>query len=288
MTRRELLIGGIGSAISLCGCNSPHPINNLASSFRRKYPALFQYIQSMQYIPTGTYTYGAPEKPSLGINATSAFRIGPVNCHFDNSQSILGQRLDVSPFWLGQTPVTWAVWKEYRGPDNFMDNTPSWGMPDNHPVVSISSYDIYDSPDKVVHEGGFLAWATKVSGIRFSIPTVVEFEYAARGGKDGFYYPWGNDGENESFYWASRGPKKRKMTAPVNRQHNIYTNGYNLTDMCGNVRQFCHNLTGSGSEIIVKGGGWKDEGGAIRNDVTKTMQLWESDLNTGLRLRAYI
>lgn len=138
----------------------------------------------------------------------------------------------MSPFRMGATPVTWGMWKEYRqsvsvpGKDIKLPDDPGWGYPDDHPVVRVSWDDIMDP-------SGFCEWASGVAGFKLTLPTDAQWEYAARGGKDGLKYPWGNDFD-ESKLWCYG-----NQTAAVDRTNRIYRNGYGLTDMVGNVWQWC-------------------------------------------------
>ncbi|MFM7188108.1 MAG: formylglycine-generating enzyme family protein, partial [Armatimonadota bacterium] len=103
---------------------------------------------------------------------------------------------------------------------------PSWGYPDDHPVVNVSWEDIMDP-------GGFCEWASKTAGIKLTLPTEAQWEYAARGGKDGLEYPWGDEFDPFKLWYSET------QTAAVDRSNRIYRNGYGLTDMAGNVWQWC-------------------------------------------------
>ena len=138
---------------------------------------------------------------------------------------------------MGSTPITWGMWKEYRksftvpGKEVKLPDDSGWGYPDDHPVVNVSWDDIMGS-------GGFCDWASEKAGLKLTLPTDAQWEYAARGGKDGLEYPWGNDFD-VSKLWCSRTSGDVKQTAAVDRTNRIYRNRYGLTDMVGNVWQWC-------------------------------------------------
>ena len=195
-----------------------------------KYPWLNWYVSNLKSIPGATYRFG-----------------------FTKDQTRAASRITMSPFRMGATPVTWGMWKEYCKAETVrMPYKPEWGYSDDHPVVNVSWEDIMKS-------GGFCEWASGVAGFKLTLPTDAQWEYAARGGKDGLQYPWGNDFD-DSKLWCSRelgvisrtarivdgnvriyrsGYGLVDTTAPVDRTNRIYRNGYGLTDMVGNVWQWC-------------------------------------------------
>jgi formylglycine-generating enzyme required for sulfatase activity len=173
------------------------------------YPQLNWYVSNLRSIPGGQFHWGAsPSEEESGILIT------------------------MSPFRMGSTPVTWGTWKEYceaksvRRPEE-----PAWGYPDNHPVVNVSWEDI-------MNPGGFCEWASGVSGFKLTLPTDAQYEYAARGGQDELEYPWGNDFD-KSKLWCETLFDRQGKTAAVDRTDRTYRNGYGLTDMVGNVCQWC-------------------------------------------------
>ena len=119
-------------------------------------------------------------------------------------------------------------------------------------------------------KGGFCAWASDIAGFRLTLPAEARFEYAARGGRSGLQYPWGNSFDDSKLWCSSS--KVRTSTAPVNRASNLFRNSYGMTDMVGNVWQWCSDLYGPysssskndptgpsstlGNNRCVRGGSW--------------------------------
>ena len=171
-----------------------------------KYPWLRWYVSNLKSIPGGTYRFG-----------------------FSKDQKRSAPRITISSFRMGATPVTWGMWKEYCKAESVrMPVDPGWGYPDNHPVVLVSW-------DDIMYPGGFCKWASGVAGFKLTLPTDAQWEYAARGGKDGLEYPWGNNFDKSKLWFDTTTDK----TAAVDRTDRIYRNGYGLTDMVGNVWQWC-------------------------------------------------
>ena len=184
---------------------NPETMNQLS-----EYSHLRWYLSNLRSIPDGTYRWGAsPYQGESGI------------------------QIPMSSFRMGATPVTWGMWKEYCKAESVrMPEDPGWGYPDNHPVVSVSWNDIMD-PD------GFCEWASGVAGFELTLPTDAQWEYAARGGQDGLEYPWGNHFDESKLWYSKAELADASKTSAVDRTDRNYRNGYGLTDMLGNVWEWC-------------------------------------------------
>ncbi|MDE2361701.1 MAG: formylglycine-generating enzyme family protein [Hyphomicrobiales bacterium] len=157
---------------------------------------------------------------------------------------------DISQWW---TFVDGADWRHPEGPRSNLDGR------QNHPVVQVAIEDAE----------AYARWA----GHR--LPTEAEWEFAARGGRDGAPYVWGDEPDSDDAPKANRwrgvfptldlGSKGFKRTSPVGC---FPANGYGLYDMAGNVWQWTssawsedHRITdasaraGEGAaSYVIKGG----------------------------------
>jgi len=202
---------------------------------------------TLRDLPAGTFTMGSDSAPDW----TDGWRI---------------HRVTLSAFRMGATPVTVGMWREYSDATGAkMPEAPEWGWIEDHPIVNVKWVDIMGWNG----QGGFCTWASDLVGYRLTVPTESQWEYAARGCAEGIEYPWG-DTYDDSKGWGSP-VTHRASTAPVFRSTNIHRNCYGLSDMVGNVWEWCSDWYGayptqsvsdplgasSGDSRCLRGGSWQ-------------------------------
>ena len=188
----------------------------------------------------------------------------------------------VSDFYLGKTEVTNDQFKQF-------DAKHSSGISDGvtlddgkQPVVNVSWEDAV----------AYAKWLSQKSGQSYRLPTEAEWEYAARAGSKQSRF-WGDTPDEACKYAnvADLTAKKQRpkwttffcddhfmVAAPVG---SFLANGYGLSDMMGNVWEWCEDVYnseaygklpkdnpvygGSGEYHVMRGGGWSNGPLGIRS-----------------------
>ncbi len=178
----------------------PKPTIRRSSKGLSDYPHLLRYVNELVAIPRGEVA-----RLKHGVSAETL---------------------------MGATPVTVALWREYCQSVNLPLTRAIGGSPDL-PVTSISWIDIIG----LNRDMSFTRWFTDMTGMQCSLPTEAQMRFAAVGTADD-RVPWGTVNDESLVMWCST---KTKRTGPgsVYRTRNIYRNKFGLTDMIGNVRQWC-------------------------------------------------
>lgn len=151
----------------------------------------------------------------------------------------------VADFWIGKYLVTQALW------ENVMGENPSHFKAKNRPIESVKWDEVHV----------FLEKLNKITGLKYRLPSEVEWEYAARGGKFscGFLYAGGNNLKEVG--WDKR--NSHQETKPVGLK---LPNELGLYDMSGNVWEWCidhwQDSDSSAKESrldrrrVIRGGSW--------------------------------
>lgn len=183
----------------------------------------------------------------------------------------------LSPYYIGETEVTQALWKAVMG------KNPSNWKGDNLPVEKVSWEDCQQFIEKL----------NQKTGAHFRLPTEAQWEYAARGGKksQGYKYSGSNNLGDVAWYTDNSSSKTHDVKTKQPNELGLY-------DMSGNVWEWCQDWYGSynsnaqtdptgpssGSDRVNRGGSWLNYArfcrSSSRDDITPSLR---SD-SLGLRL----
>ena len=136
----------------------------------------------------------------------------------------------VDAFYIDKYEVTVGQYKRFIEATGHRALPPQISSPDQvakffptdgHPAVGVSWHDAM----------AYVKWAGK------TLPTEAQWEKAARGGREGKRYPWGDDISHDDANYSGTGRRDRwRYTAPVGR---FSSSGYGLYDIIGNVWEWC-------------------------------------------------
>ena len=229
--------------------------------------------QRMRWIPPGRFLMGSPESEQ-----------GRFNDEGPQHEVIISRG-----YWLGETPVTQALWEAVTEGDN-----PSEFQSPERPVERVSWDECQQKFLARINE-----LIPEVGGERFSLPSEAEWEYACRAGTTAATYAgeieikgernapvldaiaWygGNSGVeyelehgHDSSSWEEKQHEHSKAgTHPVKRKQ---PNQWGLYDMLGNVDEWCMDdhreynseqqrdpmgATDTGEVRVFRGGSWLDD-----------------------------
>ena len=214
-------------------------------------------------------------------------------------------------YWLGETPVTQALWQAVTGTNPSQFKTPE------RPVEQVS----WNECQKAI--AGLNKMIPNERGEFFRMPTEAEWEYACRAGTTGATYAgpieilgandasvlddiaWyeGNSGvdydldEGED---SSKGPDKQHedSKAGTRRTGQKQPNQWGLHDMLGNVWEWCSDWNSSysstaqqdpvgpaaGENRVIRGGSWDNRVWFARAAARKALDASSRYSNLGLRL----
>ncbi len=178
------------------------------------------------------------------------------------------------PFDLMTTEVTVRM---FGAAGMEVDAQPMWSTPD-HPVVIVT----WDEAQAFCRAAGG------------RLPTEAEWEYAARGGREGAIFPWGDQPPTDDVRAGHGAAFEGDRAYPVKR---FAANGFGLYDASGNVWEWTANFAGlyqaeaatdpsgpaSGRARIVRGGSFGDDARNLRLSNRTPNQPASVNLNVGLR-----
>ena len=190
-------------------------------------------------------------------------------------------RVDISQgFWISRGPVTVRAYRLFAEATRpAMPLAPAFNIDwekEDHPIVNVSWEDA----------AAYCEWA----GGR--LPTEAEWEYAARGGKGGLKYPWGDEiSQLDANYGGNVGGTSAVGSYPANR--------FGLHDMAGNVWEWVvdwgdedyykNSPTAdpqgpeSGKARVLRGGAWSFDSVDLRVSVRNSYRPDDWDYSFGFR-----
>ena len=200
-------------------------------------------------------------------------------------------RVNLKSFKMMEHEVTFAQWDKcvIGGGCTYRPEDKGWGRGDR-PVISVSFNDITQQ---------YIPWLNKETGLKFTLPSEAQWEYAAReGSRSQKAYSWGVDvGVNQANCRFCGSKWDHNMTAPVK---SFSPNKWGLYDMHGNVGEpvldcWHDNYNGAPNDgkpwlsnncqkTVTRGGSWVTEPYKIRSGYRVANSLDYRNIGNGFRL----
>jgi len=173
----------------------------------------------------------------------------------------ISEDVSISSFSLSKYEFSQAQYMALMGHDA---NLAYFHKDENQPLESINYYQIKQMLVKLNSQ--------PCSEYTYRLPTLDEWEYAASAGSPDALYAGSNDAAEVAVYFTGKPGTRTTGTKKAN--------AFGLYDMTGNVAEIClYN-----SQIMRKGGSWREKPGAMKIKNTIPMPAGSADNQTGFRL----
>jgi formylglycine-generating enzyme len=152
--------------------------------------------------------------------------------------------VSVNDFWLGEYLVTQALWSIVMRDDNMF--APSRFKGHNHPIENVSWEDITNIFLPKLNE---MTYDLRPKGSLYLLPTEIQWEYAAKGGKyqKEFLFKYAGSNKLNEVGWCNK--NSHDETKPVGLKS---PNFLGLYDMSGNIWEFCADQPSDGDYLMDK------------------------------------
>ena len=272
--------------LALQSCNKDNTKNETINGFdinwtgdlgKKEKDAVRDMISNMVKVEAGTFYMGA-QKDSVEYY-----------CYDEEATSLEGpvHEVTVSEFYINKYEVTQLLWEAIMGETPNDENDMQWedefGKGDNYPAYRISYNEVET----------FIGKLNEYTGLRFSLPTEAQWEYAARGGKNTYYELYAGGYNVLEVAWIDSNSDKCSEVGKKN------ANGLGLYDMSGNVWEMCQDWYYDYTEEAVtdpvgeeynqgykvfRGGSWNTNAQQARVTARYRQGIHYRDYNTGFRL----
>ena len=230
----------------------------------------------MVQLPGGTFLMGSPEdEPEREEDE------GPQH------------EVTVPPFFMGRYPITQAQYKAVMGTNPATEYDPERFVAPNKPVVGVSWDDAV----------AFCAALAQRTSRSYRLPSEAEWEYACRAGTTTpFYFGRTLTTEVANYdgnYTYGDGPKGEFRDALTLVDHFGIANHFGLSDMHGNVDEWCQDAwhsnydeaptdgspwVGDSSSHVLRGGSWGFNPGYCRSAYRNYYDADNRGYNIGFRV----
>lgn len=263
---------------------------------RRRYQSIDEFLRALD----GKVEVVAPEKiytPKISIpESVAKTGIGNEMVFVEGGTFLMGGKVEVTvnSFYIATTPVTQKLWEKVMG------TNPSTFKGDRRPVETINKYEAMKFCNmlssleglsqcyfKIQKQNGVLSGNIgtdremnicdfKANGYR--LPTVKEWEFAARGGKKSFNYQFSGSDEINKVAWFIENSKGSTQVVGTQQPNEL-----GIFDMSGNICEWCWDIY-YGSAHVLRGGSWYDSAEHCKVDYRYSLGPFSKGDGIGFRL----
>lgn len=222
----------------------------------------------MRLVPAGSFSMGSPAD-EVGRTEYE----GPV------------RKVSLDAFYVTKYEITVKEWASCAATGACQSRPTGVNATQDLPIDDVNWYDAQ----------AYATWLSKKTGKAYQLLSEAQWEYAARAGSKSPYF-FGDEADKlDAFAWfkANAGDQTHAVGGKT-------ANAFGLHDMAGNVAEWtsdCWNESYAGASIdgaawkdgncnvrVVRGGGWEDEGAALRSAARGFGILNFRSKNIGFRL----
>ena len=141
----------------------------------------------------------------------------------ERQANVMAHKVTLSKdYWIGETPVTQALWQSVMG----SDPSHSGLRLDDAPIENVNWDECQTFIDKL----------SELTGQKFNFPTEAQWEFAARGGNNskGYIYSGSDDIDDVAWYWNNCHKEVHAVKTKKPNELGIY-------DMSGSVWEWCYD-----------------------------------------------
>jgi formylglycine-generating enzyme required for sulfatase activity len=251
-------------------------VNTLISNFMRSMGSVGRQVVPNAALPPPPPPPPPPAPSNMVFVEGGSFLMGNPSSDRPNERPV--HPVQVRSFYMGKYEVTQKEWVAIMGtnPSNWKGN--------DLPVETVTWYEAVEYCNRLSLKEGLTPayrWISDSSPCNFTVsgyrlPTEAEWEYAAKGGKQGDFlsydYSGGNSVDAVGWYSENSGGRTHRVGTKL-------PNGLGLYDMSGNVWEWCWdwfqdyprgaqtNPMGacSGASRVLRGGSWVVDGQFLRS-----------------------
>ncbi|MDF1880308.1 SUMF1/EgtB/PvdO family nonheme iron enzyme [Sulfurimonas sp. MAG313] len=189
---------------------------------------------------------------------------------------------NLKSFSIGKYEVSNKEYKVFLQATQSNKNLLMYDRREDEPIINVTFQEAKE----------YALWLSAMSGKKYSLPTQLQWEYAARAGSKTKYF-WGDkDVSMKKAFWLKNRVNNAHLYAWIKSNaseqlHNIgekEQNPWGLYDVYGNANEWCINVDNNEDKQVLKGGSFLSNSEGIRSGISAYRQETYKSKDLGFRL----